>query len=61
MIDVTLQQVQSGCSSHLQDCSSMHLDTMEAHTASLQAVTGGVRLARVTRRRVVRRAWDLMS
>ena len=33
-----LQQVQSGWRSHLQDWSSMHLDTMEAHTASLQAV-----------------------
>ena len=35
----TLQQVQSGCSSHLQDWRSMHLDTMEAHTASLQPNT----------------------
>ena len=35
----TLQHVQSGCSSHLHDCSSMHLLTMEAHTASLQPDT----------------------
>ena len=36
---LTLQHVHSGPSSHLQDCSSMHLLTMEAHTASLQPRT----------------------
>ena len=39
----------------MQDCNNIHLDTMEAHTASLQEVTGGTRTARLARRMVVRR------
>ena len=36
---LTLQQVQSGWTSHLQDCNNIHFDTIEAQTASLQADT----------------------
>ena len=46
----------------MQDCRSMHLDTMEAQTASLQPHTGLRRRARLTRRPLVnRRARGFMA